>query len=160
MSSSLELFKQGTWHSFGILRSAKTVLTPGRSISFSVESSSPPGLVDCRVRGGERGLKGTSEEMPQEFSAILLGYEYWPSGRTIGPVDKLANLSKQERVSYLLDRLVEFQRLGWVAATAIQWYAQNLATGDSAAISKHAQEDLTSGVITSEMFALLQPVSE
>lgn len=48
-----------------------------------------PGLAGCRAHGGDFGIKGGSEELPDAFLAILPGYEALPSGYTIGPVDSV-----------------------------------------------------------------------
>jgi len=146
-------FKDGHWIGYGVLNSS---VVPGRSTEFRLESSAPPGLVECRVAGGPRGMKGVGEDMPQELENILPGYEAWPSGYTIGPVENLRALSPAERAAYLLKLIPQFQRLGWMTADALPGYQRNLSLNDLGAVYNLAEQDLKTGKITTEVLAIIQ----
>lgn len=122
--------------------------------------SLPPGLVECRVAGGPRGMKGVGEDMPQELENILPGYEAWPSGFTIGPIDNLKTLSPTERANYLLKLLPKFKELGWMTADALHWYQQNLNRIDLAIVSHRADQDLGAGYITNEVHLMIQGIRQ
>ena len=55
------VMKEGNWIRFAPLSDYRPVVEPGRSIQFSLESSSPPGVVGCHVHGGQLGIKGVGE---------------------------------------------------------------------------------------------------
>ncbi len=131
---------------------------PGQTIQFNLYSTSLPGLVKCRVRGGKFGTTGVGEDMPAELGESLgeLSYDAWPTGYTIGPVDKLANLSKSERAKYVLELLPQFKKLGWMTAKASQQYQKILGLQDLEGAYKRAEMDLKLGVITSEILSILQ----
>ena len=148
-------FKDGQWIGYGVLNSS---VVPGRSMEFRLESSAPPGLVECRVAGGPRGMKGVGEDMPQELENVLPGYEAWPSGYTIGPIDKLKSLSTVERAKYVLQQLPRFKELGWMTADAFQWYQQNLNRIDVGKIFQRAQQDVGVGNITNEVLVMIQGI--
>uniref|UniRef100_A0A7C3PGF3 Uncharacterized protein n=1 Tax=Oscillatoriales cyanobacterium SpSt-418 TaxID=2282169 RepID=A0A7C3PGF3_9CYAN len=154
MSKNKEM-KDGNWIYFGSSY-IKLVAVPGRNIEFRLESSAPPGLVECRIHAGDLGLKGVGEEMPQELENILPYYQDWPSGYTIGPIDNLKTLSPSERAKYILGLLPQFQRLGWITGDARRWYEQNLMADNLENIYKRADQDLKTGDITTEVFAIIQ----
>src|SRR5205807_1342135 len=109
--------KEGSWIFFGSSYIRPSV-SPGRSVELRLESLAPPGLVECKcsVTGGVFGMKGAGEEMPQELENILPGYEIWPRGYTV--VENLKSLSRTEHCKYLLERLSQFQSLGWMNSNA------------------------------------------
>ncbi len=150
------VMKEGNWIRFAPLSDYRPVVEPGKSIQFSLESSSPPGVVGCHVHGGQLGIKGVGEDMPQELENVLPGYSDWPSGYTIGPVEKLRTLSKSERAKYVLELLPQFQKLGWMTATARQRYENILRRDDLEAAYKRAEQDLKAGTITTEVLSILQ----
>lgn len=150
----------GNWIRFGIFTTFKPVISAGASIEFSLESSAPPGIVECRIHGGMLGMKGVGEEMPQELENVLPGYEAWPSGYTIGPIDKLKSLSPAERAKYVLQQLPRFKELGWMTADAFQWYQQNLYRIDPETISHRAEQDLGAGNITNEVLLMIQGIRQ
>jgi hypothetical protein len=113
-------------------------------------------LVGCRIHGGELGLKGVGEDMPQELENILPGYRDWPEGYTIGPVDKLKNLSLVGRAEYLLKLLPQFERLGWMTSGARQRYMENLQRKNLSEVYNSAEQDLKSGRITTEVRDMIQ----
>jgi hypothetical protein len=146
-------FKDGHWIGYGVLNSS---VVPGRSIELRLESSAPPGLVQCRIAGGPRGMKGVGEDMPQELENVLPGYEAWPSGYTIGPIDKLKSMSPKKRANYIRKRLPQLHQLGWMIAEVVPWYDQNLTADNLEQVVARATEDLKAGRITSEVDAMIQ----
>uniref|UniRef100_A0A7C3PF51 Uncharacterized protein n=1 Tax=Oscillatoriales cyanobacterium SpSt-418 TaxID=2282169 RepID=A0A7C3PF51_9CYAN len=155
ISKNIKEMKDGNWIGFG-LSGFKPAVVPGRNIELRLESSAPPGLVECRITGGVQGMKGVGEEMPEELESILPRYEAWPSGYTIGPVDNLKNLSPSERINYIRKLLPQFQRLGWITGDARRWYEQNLMADNLENIYKRTDQDLKTGDITTEVFAIIQ----
>ena len=150
-------FKDGQWIGYGVLNSS---VVPGRSMEFRLDSSAPPGLVECRVAGGPRGMKGVGEDMPQELENILPGYEAWLSGFTIGPIDNLKTVSPAERANYLLKLLPKFKDLGWITADVLRWYEQNLNRNDPVVLYDRAEQDLKEGNITTEVLAMIHAIKQ
>ena len=148
----------GNWILLAPLSPPHFKVQPGQSIKFNLSSPSLPGLVKCRVRGGKFGTLGVGEDMPEELGESLgeLSYEAWPTGYTIGPVDKLTNFSKSERANYVLELLPQFQKLGWMTAKASQQYEKFLRNQDLEGAYKRAEQDLKVGAITSEILSILQ----
>ncbi len=134
------------------------MVIPGRTIKFSLVSSAPPGLVGCRITGGVLGMKGAGEDMPQELENVLPGYDDWPSGYTIGPVNYLNSLASSERVKYLLERLPQFLKLGWMTSVAFQAYKQSLGRGDVQQVKNRAEQDLKTGKITTEVYDMIHAI--
>ena len=83
------------------------------------------------------------------------GYEEWPKGYTVGPVDKLKTFSKLEQTKYLLDNLPQFRQLGWMTDEALSQYEQHLKSGDLEAVAKRIERDLKDEQITTEVFAII-----
>lgn len=158
MTNNQEM-KEGNWFGFGSSNFQSTVL-PGKKIELRIESPSPPSLVECRVAGGVLGMKGVGEELPQELENVLLGYEAWPRGHTLGPVDRLKNLSQKERAEHLLKLLPEFQKLGWITSRARRWYERELQRSTLGKIYYRADQDLRSGNITTEVHDMIQAIRE
>jgi hypothetical protein len=156
MSKNREM-KEGNWIYFGT-SNFKDAVTPGRNIELALESLAPPGLVECRAHGGVMMMIGVDEDMPQELENVLPGYEAWPRGYTIGPVENLKALSPAERANYLLKLLPKFNELGWMTADALHWYQQNLNRIDLGTISKRAGQDLGAGNITNEVLVMIQGI--
>lgn len=154
--SNNNVMKAGNWLRFAPLSDYRPVIVPGKSIQFSLESSSPPGVVGCHVHGGQLGIKGVGEEMPEELENVLPGYIDWPGGLTIGPIERLKTLSKPERARYVLELLPQFQKLGWMTATARQRYEKILRRDDLKGAYKRAEQDLKAGTITTEILGILQ----
>jgi hypothetical protein len=148
-------FKNGYWIGYGVLNSS---VVPGRSIEFRLESSAPPGLVECRIAGGQRGMKGVGEDMPQELENVLPGYEAWPSGYTIGPIDSLKPMPVNQRIKYIRKRLSTFQHLGWITADSKPWYRQNLRNKNLEVVYRRAEQDFQAGKITSEVLAMIKAI--
>lgn len=158
MSNNKEL-KDGNWMYFSITTFQPQVL-PGKEVAFRLESSAPPGIVECRIHGGIMKMFGVGEDMPQELENVLPGYEAWPSGYTIGPVDQLKSFSVNKRAKYLRNRLAQFQQLGWLAAELVPWYEQNLQANQLGQVFKRATEDFKAGKLTSELLAMIQFASQ
>ncbi|MEW6131445.1 MAG: hypothetical protein AB1757_30735 [Acidobacteriota bacterium] len=154
MSNTIPEFKDGRWIRFAPL-SERPQVNPGQRIIFKLTSSSPPGLLMCRIHGGDFVMKGVGEHMPQELEDTLPGYEAWPSGLTIGPVENLKTLSKDECARYLLDRLPKFKELGWMTSDVVTWYEQHLKSDEWEALLKRAEQDLKAEKITTEVFAMI-----
>ena len=160
MSNTIPEFKEGKWIHFAPLPPRPRV-NPGQSITFQLTSSSPPGLVMCRVHGGDFVMKGIGEEMPQELeNALPNRFEALPSGYTIGPIDQLKTFSVNKRAKYLRSKLVLFQQLGWIAADLAPWYEQNLQANRLGQVFKRATEDFKAGEITSELLAMIHAASQ
>lgn len=155
--SNNKVMKAGNWISFGLL---KPIVVPGRNIELRLLSSAPPGFVESRVMGGVLGMKGVGEEMPQELANILPGYEAWPVGYTIGPVDELKTLSPAKGAEYIRSKLARFQQVGWMTANSVAWYEQNLRGDNLETIHKRAEQDLKAGKITTEVFAMIQSIRQ
>lgn len=151
--SNNKVMKEGNWLDFAVL-GARPGIAPGRRVEYRLLSSAPPGLVQCRAVG-ITGMKGVGEEPPPELMDVLPGYEAWPSGYTIGPVDELKALSPAKRAEYIRQRLFQFQKLGWITRGAIEQYNRNLGEGKIEQLKKQAEKDLRGEEITTEFFALL-----
>lgn len=160
MSNDIYRFSEGNWISFGILPEFKPAVVPGQKIEIKLLSDAPPGLVGCSATGGERTLKGVGEHMPTELEDMLPGYEGFPGGSTIGPVDSLKTLSSAQKASYLRERLGVFKKLGWITSDASQRYEKSLKEGDIEAVVKSAGQDLSAEQITSEVFAIIQAMKQ
>ena len=154
--SNNEEMRVGNWVYFGTSNFGSAI-GPGRNIELKLMSSSGPGLVECRITGGIVKMIGVGEEPPQELENVLPGYKVWPSAYTIGPVDYLTYLSSSERIKYLLERLPQFQRLGWMAPNVRRWYEQNL-TSDSGRLLERADQDLRAGKITTEFRDMIRAI--
>lgn len=156
MSKNKEM-KEGDWIYFGSSNFKNSIL-PTQNVELKLVSSMPPGLVACRIHGGELGLKGVGEDMPQELENVLPGYEDWPRGYTIGPNGNLKSLPKEERIQDILAWLPQFQKLGWITPDALRWYERNLRSNNFEEVLKRTDQDLTTGRITTEVFAIIQAI--
>ena len=156
MSNLSEQFSKGSWIDFGILSTYTPQITPGKTFQVKLVSSAPPGVVECRVTGGELTLKGVDEDMPAVLEDMLPGYERYPHGYTIGPVDYLKHLPQSDKAKYLLDRLPIFRKVGWITDQVMQRYERLLKNGDLASVINSSDPDLKAEQITTEVFAILQ----
>jgi hypothetical protein len=157
--SSNGVLKDGNWISFGIATYQPQVI-PGREIQMRLVSSAPPGLVECRIHGGQLGMKGVGEDMPMELENVLPGYEIWPHGYTIGPIDDLKAFTPNRRAKYIRKRLSEFQQLGWIAADSVSWYEQNLTGENLDNLHQRAEQDFKASKITIEVYAMIQSIRQ
>lgn len=149
------VMNEGQWIGFGSTNFTNKV-SPGKSIDLVVKSFAPPGLVECRIKGGNQVMTGTGVDIPGDLENILPGYQAWPSGYTIGPIEKLKMLSKPECAKYVIGLLPQFQKLGWMTAKASQQYAKILGRQDLEGAYKRAEQDLKLGAITTEVLSILQ----
>ena len=94
--------------------------------------------------------------MPQELENILPGYEAWPSGYTIGPVDKLRGITQQEQISYLLKVLPQCRQQGWIMTKTLWTYEQLLKQKNLQGIFTRAANDLKTASITTEVFGMIE----
>ena len=152
MSNGIPQFREGTWKRFAILKGLPDG-DPGGTVTLSLNSVSPPGLVECRTRSNSV-MKG-GHDMPYEFDSLLLGHDYWPHGYTIGPVQRLKSLSQRAHLAYVAKLLPKLEELGWIHASAVGWYQQNLTPG-TPGLYKQVEQDLNDGKITTEVFSLFQ----
>lgn len=155
MSNQIYRFKEGNWIRVAILSSGDLQVVPGSKLHVKIISKAVPGLVGCSATGGPRTLKGVGEHMPSELEDAIPGYDIWPSGYTVGPVASLNSLSADQRASYILDKMIQFEKLGWITSASRRWYEKNLRT-DVDAAQQRARSDLDSEQISSEVFAIIQ----
>ena len=94
--------------------------------------------------------------MPSELEAVMPGYEELPYGYTIGPIDRLAAMSKDERAKYFLENLDKFQETGWMTETTVKKYEAILKNEDLPEALQQAEEDLKNRLITSEIFSIIE----
>ena len=155
MSSAIYKFREGSWLSFNDA-SDYVQINPGQSVAVQLASSAPPGLVGCAAAGGRLATEGDGEELPSALENLLPGYEEWPTGYTIGPVDELKNLSSAEKTKYLLEKLPQFRKLGWMTDDAFSRYERFLQGNRLDAILGQIDQDLKAEQITTEVFAIIQ----
>ena len=157
MSNAIHRFKEANWIAFGVLPDFESAVIPGSRVEVKLVSKAAPGLVGCSATGGPRTLKGVGEHMPSELEDVIPGYEEWPSGYTVGPVAFVNSLSQTERASYIVDKMILFEKLGWITPAARSWYEKNLRNDIVSALNR-AGKDLDSEQISSEVFAMIQSV--
>lgn len=152
--SNNRVMRHGNW--IGLSFMDRGAVVPGGSIEFKIISSAPAGLVECRMAGGKFGLIGVGEEMPQELENVLPIYEDWPRAYTVGPIESLKTLSTAEQGKYLLERLSQFRKLGWISANAFPSYERNLRNGNLRGVFMRADSDFRTGNITDEVHDMIQ----
>lgn len=152
---SAGMFGGGNWIRFAPVPPHPKV-RPGQAVKFKLYSPSPPGLVECRVNGGDFVMKGVGEELPPELEALILSYDALPRGYTIGPIDDLRRMSQEEEIAYLLRTLPHCQKQGWMSTRTLQTYEQLLRRGDSRSIFTRIASDLRANSITTEVFAMIE----
>lgn len=159
MAGFLEEFAEGSWMSFGPLR-GPAAIPPGGQTGFAFVSPDLPGLVSCRAHGGSFVVKGVGEEPPTVLENLYLGHDAWPRGYTIGPDERLAKMSIEERLKYLVVRLPQMLELGWIENQKVMgWYEANLKAGKAAEVRAAAEADFKRNLITSEVLALMTYVT-
>lgn len=157
MSSAIQRYKDGNWIAFGTLPDFEPDVAPGRKLRLKLVSRAAPGLVECTATGGSRTMKGVGEHMPSELEEVLPGYDALPFGNTVGPVTSLNSLSQSQRIDYFLERMVQFEKLGWITPAARAWYEKNLR-GNLLSAQRQAREDFTSEQMSSEVFAMIEAI--
>lgn len=155
MSSAIYKFKEGNWLSFNDA-SDYVQINPGQSVRIQLMSSAPPGLVTCSAVGGPMAIDGAGEEMPSALANLLPGYDEWPSGSTIGPVDRLKGISADERINYLSEQLPLFQKAGWITQEAFNNYQELVNKRDLNSLLAQIDHDLKAERITTEVSAIIQ----
>jgi hypothetical protein len=150
--------KEGDWVRYGSTKFNHRAVDPGQYGEVKLVSTAPPGLVECRMTGGDIGLYGAGEDMPPELENLLpayTGYRGWARGYTIGPVDKLRGISQQEQISYLLKVLPQCKQQGWMTAQTLRTYEQLLKQNNLQGVFSRIANDLKSESITTEVFAII-----
>ncbi len=155
MGNWIQQFKEGSWITIAPLSETEKY-EPGRSLEVKIVSKAAPGLVKCHAVGGEGGIKGVGEHVPEVLENLLPGYEEYPKGYTVGPVDNISSLSNTERTKYLLDKLPQFKKSGWITDDIMQKYDKQLKAGNLDSILRSVENDLKSEAITTEVFAVVQ----
>lgn len=157
-SGTAEEFSNGMWFSFGIPYFGRDV-TPGTQASVKVRSLSPPGLVECRARGGDFVMYGDAEAFPVQFEKSWPTYAMWPKGHTIGPVCNVEVLPVTSRRDYVRGLADEFVRLGWATPAARDWIMSSAL--DAASLRSEGYRLLIADQqITSEVESLLRCLLE
>ena len=154
VSNAIHQFREGRWLSFSDV-SDHVQINPGQSVTVQLTSSAPPGIVECRA-SIETALTGADEEMPSALENLLPGYEDFPKGHTIGPIESLKTLSSQNKVQYLLEKLPQCRDLGWITEDAFRRYERQLKDNKLPAVVNGLDYDLKTQQITSEVFAMVQ----
>ena len=147
--------RDGTWIYYGSTNFEPRV-DPGRHVEMKLISTAPPGIVECRIAGGDRGINGVGEDMPQELENVLPINTDLARGYTIGPVDKLKGISQQEQLSYLLKVLPQCGQQGWITAQTLRTYEQLLKQKNLQGIFTRIANDLKTNSITTEVFAMIE----
>jgi hypothetical protein len=154
MSRNIKGFEKGTWIDFSDV-SDHVQIDPGQSVTIQFTSPDPPGLVECRA-GAESIVDGSDEDVPADLYSLLRGYDEYLHGWTIGPTNELKYLSAAEKAKYLLQRLPQFRKVGWMTEQAFRQYDEDLKNGNLNPILSRIDEDLKTEQITSEVLAILQ----
>jgi hypothetical protein len=154
MSQDIKAYSVGKWIDFADA-SDHIHINPGQSVMIQFTSPGPPGLVECRA-GAESEIEGADEEMPNDIAPLLNAYGEYLRGWTVGPVDELKSLSTTEKARYLLDKLPQFRKLGWITDEAFSRYDKRLKNGDLNAVFAQIDQDLKSDQIATEVFAIIQ----
>jgi len=154
MSNTIFQFREGNWISFDDV-SDDVQIDPGQQVQVRVTSSAPPGLVECRA-SIETVINGAGEEMPSALENLLPGYDDFPKGYTIGPVDYLKALSPQDRIKYVLEKLPQFHALGWITDESAATYEQLLRRGDLNQLLIRLDQDFSASQITTEVRAIIR----
>lgn len=155
MSNTIHMFSEGVWRSFSPLGEANHI-NPNSTREFEIVSVSQPGVVKCAARAGAPSLKGVGEHMPSELERSMPGYEEMASCITIGPDERLAKFSKEEKVKYLVDNLPKFVEAGWMAGDTPKIYESILNRGDLDEALNQAKRDLAREFITAEVFHIIE----
>jgi hypothetical protein len=154
MSKAISVFKDGNWLSFDDV-SDGVQINPGQKVQIELRSSAPPGVVQCKA-SIQTVIEGGGEEMPSALENLLPGYEDFPTGRTLGPVDSLKTLSSQDRLKYLLEKLPELRAAGWITDEAARRYEKQMNVRHGKVLLDQLDDDLRTGQITSEVADIIR----
>jgi hypothetical protein len=154
MSKAIEQFKDGNWLSFDDV-SDDIQINPGQKVQIRLRSSAPPGLVECRA-SIETVMNGGDEEMPSALENLLPGYEDFPKGYTIGPVEDLKRFTTEERMKYMVEKLPQFRKAGWITDDAAVRYERLLKKNQTAGLVTSVDQDLQSEQVLPEFAALIR----
>lgn len=155
MSTHIPMFSKGIWRGWGFL-TENSKIRPGSSYVVQITSESQPGIVGCFASAAEPTLKGVGEHMPAELERAMPGFEEMASCITIGPDERLAKFTKEEKVKYLLDNLPKFVEAGWMAGGTPKIYEAILKRDDLAGAFEQAKKDIEKEFITSEIFYIIE----
>ena len=150
------LFTPGIWLRFARRSDSGDPVSPGRSFEFRLISAAPPGLVKCAAHGGPLTIAGVGEDIPAELVALLPGDGAWPTGYTVGPVDRLTSMSDAERAIQFLAWTPELvkQRVGYTPASSDGYRSILVADPRMSTLRGEIQRDEAVGLVTSEVAAL------
>lgn len=154
MSREIPFFDKGNWLTFADV-SDEVQIDPGQSVVTHLTSSAPPGIVRC-LASAETVVDGADEDVPDELESLIAGFDEYPHGYTIGPVDSLKSFSVNKRVEYLLENLPVFRKAGWITEDAVGKYQELLKSGDLKGSLQQAEEDLQAEQITREVYEIFQ----
>jgi len=148
-------FSFGRWFSFGLISDQRKV-TPGQAIELVILAADLPGVVECRANASIVRYSTASEELPDAFLDVIVRHDAWPRGYTIGPDERLAKMSLEGRLKYLVEHLPQMLELGWIENQKVMdWYEANLKAGKAAEVRARAEIDFKRNLITSEVLALM-----
>ncbi len=150
-------FSVGRWFGFGLL-SDQTRVMPGQAIELVILAADLPGVVECRANASIVRYSTASEELPDAFLDVIVRHDAWPHGYTIGPDERLAKMSLEGRLKYLVEHLPQMLELGWIENEKVmQRYNEELAAGKGAEVRARARAkaDFDRKLITSEALALM-----
>jgi hypothetical protein len=154
MSKEIRGFSEGNWISFADV-SDDVQVDPGQVVKIHLTSSAPPGLVECRA-SAQTVIEGADEDIPSELEALLPGFDEYPHGNVIGPVERLKHLSTEERIQYMLDKLPQFRKSGWITDETLKRYEQLLKSNNLEEVIRQAEPDLKAEQITTEVFSIIR----
>jgi hypothetical protein len=154
ISNEIPFFDKGNWLTFADV-SDEVQIDPGQSVLVHLTSSAPPGVVRC-LASAETIVEGADEDTPRELESLIAGFDEYPHGYTIGPVDSLKSLSINERVEYLLENLSVFGKAGWITEDAVEKYQALLKSGDLKPILQQSEQDVRTEQITPEVYEIIQ----
>jgi hypothetical protein len=141
--SSENQISTGYWRSGSGGQGAVSIIGPSRTR-------------ECRVAGGKAATEGANEELPVVLENMLPGYSAWPSGYTVGPNENLKTFSSEQKIKYLLEKLPQFRKLGWMTDDAFIRYERFLKGNRFDVILGQIDQDLKAEQITTEVFAIVQ----
>jgi len=155
MARFVKEFQHGRWVAFGLLTYPKRI-DPGQQIVVVLDSPDLPGLLECRVHGGDATMKGVGEEPPTALEDLYLRHDAWPHGYTIGPDERISKMPAKARMQYLTQHLPQMLELGWIEdKPTMQWYKDKLQAGKVVEVRARAQRDFAKNLITSEVVGLI-----